>query len=638
MRRAEPPPALAAWLRRFRRPARAYTLIPFWFWNDELDEAEIRRQIDDFEAHGVHGFVVHARIGLPESIPFMSERFLHFARIAVEHAARRGMVVHLYDEGMYPSGSACGQVVAANPAHAARCLIRRAVPDGVEPALEPGENLVSVARLPDGRRIAVLDAPSHGKIRGVHFGQDDGEPGQPLAADLLNPEATASFIRLVHERYYAALRPHFGRTVRAIFTDEPDMLGRGHRPDARPWTTGLETWLSRRLGVEVVPRLPELSLDLRPDSAAFRAEVARAVQERLGETFYAPLSRWCAAHGVALTGHPSGPGDIGALRYFQIPGQDIVWRYVEPGKPSALEGPQSTTAKCGASAALHLGRPRNGDEAFGAYGWSFTYEEMRWLTDWLIVRGVDLIWPHAFYYSVRGPRRDERPPDVGPNNTWWGRYRDYADYARRLCALVATGRPRAPIAILGRPDDLPWRAARACFEGQRDFHYLETGHLRDGSARVGRGGIAIRGVRYAALIVEEPGRLDDGTLRALEPLVLAGRVVAYGGAAPPGWAAASTPEALRGWLRARVPPDIVLDPPDPGLRYRHMRQAGLEVFLLFNEGESPLAGRVRLPGTPGARWLVDTRTCEARRAAPGGEVPLSLAPHATLLIVCCPGA
>ena len=53
-------------------------------------------------------------------------------------------------------------------------------------------------------------------------------------------------------------------------------------------------------------------------------------------------------------GHPSGSMDIGTLRYFQVPGQDLVWRYVEPG-PKALNGPHSTMAKGASSAMIHLG-------------------------------------------------------------------------------------------------------------------------------------------------------------------------------------------------------------------------------------------------------------------------------------------
>src|SRR5690606_39934544 len=67
----------------------------------------------------------------------------------------------------------------------------------------------------------------------------------------------------------------------------------------------------------------------------------------------------------------------------------------------------------------------------GAYGHELTWDEMTWLAHWCFIRGVNWLFPHAFYYSVRGPRRDERPPDVGPHAAWWDRYGEYADACRR---------------------------------------------------------------------------------------------------------------------------------------------------------------------------------------------------------------
>ncbi|UCD57756.1 MAG: hypothetical protein JSV16_01205, partial [Candidatus Hydrogenedentota bacterium] len=99
-----------------------FSLCPFWFWNDDLSEQEIARQIKDFQAHGVHGFLIHPRAGLPRSIGWMSERMIEFMRFAIEEAARRDMWVMLYDEGMYPSGSSSGQVVETNPAFRTRGL------------------------------------------------------------------------------------------------------------------------------------------------------------------------------------------------------------------------------------------------------------------------------------------------------------------------------------------------------------------------------------------------------------------------------------------------------------------------------------------------------------------------------------
>ena len=82
----------------FRDPPREFSVMPFWFWNDTLLDEEIIRQIADFEAHGVYGFVIHPRIGLPEDTGWLSPKMIHSMHVAIEEAARRKMNVILYDE------------------------------------------------------------------------------------------------------------------------------------------------------------------------------------------------------------------------------------------------------------------------------------------------------------------------------------------------------------------------------------------------------------------------------------------------------------------------------------------------------------------------------------------------------------
>ena len=232
-------------LKAFREPPREFSVMPFWFWNDALTDEEIVRQIADFDAHGVYGFVIHPRVGLLADIGWMSPRMLHFVEVAVAEAKRRDMHVILYDEGMYPSGSSNGQVVARNPAHAARSLDSIELKDGEEPALKPGWNLIATRTRPYGARVAVVDRPSGGVIRGIHYIGEGPREEEPPAGDILNPEAAASFIHLVYDRYYEALKPYFGNTVIAMFTDEPNPAGRGAK--GLPGTTGIIPEVSRLL-------------------------------------------------------------------------------------------------------------------------------------------------------------------------------------------------------------------------------------------------------------------------------------------------------------------------------------------------------------------------------------------------------
>ena len=525
----------------FVQPGDEYTPIPFWFWNDELTEAELARQIHDFHDKGVAGFVIHPRKGLPRSIPYMSEKYLGFVRFAVEEAARLNMRVVLYDEAMYPSGSAHGMVVRENPAYASRCLrmevLSQAVPAGADivavcaarvaeghvadaEAVHPADGVYPAPG--DGRALVCFrEGYSGGTIRGVHENEDDGEPDAPPSADLLNPEAVRAFIRLTHEEYWRALQEHFGKTVIAVFTDEPDITGRNAAPGCMAWTAGfLEDFLAQCCAVT---DLPALWLDAGPETEQIRRRYRRAVNRRLNQAYYGQLADWCEAHGVALTGHPAKSWDMGLLRAFQLPGQDVVWRFVGPGQ--GVTGPDSVLAKCASDAARHAGRARNANECFGCCGpegiqWAFTMDDMKWYMDWLFVRGTNLLYPHAFFYSLRDGRGEERPPDVGPNNLWWPWYGQIARYMRRMSWLMTGGVNQAEVAVLCEEDRLPWEVCVPLYEHQIEFNYLLDTDLP--ACRVEDGQLCLGQQRYNVLITEDVP-LDENLRKTLglEPCLLA---------------------------------------------------------------------------------------------------------------------
>jgi hypothetical protein len=541
----------------------------------------------------------------------MSDRLLGFYRVAIEEAHRRQMHVVLYDEGMYPSGSSSGQVVAENPAFACRCLAKRDLPEKAEPSLNEGENLVAVVRRRDGSRMVVIDRRADSVIRGLHYVGEGPDEDLPPAADLLNPDAVATFQRLVYDTFARHFSGYFGNTVFAIFTDEPGLLGRCRERDVMPGTTGIMEHVNRLLGYDFTPHLPALWHDDEPDAERYRADYHRAIHLRLEETYYAPLARWCEQHGLPLTGHPAKPDDIGPLRHFHLPAQDLVWRWVIPDHASALEGPESTQGKCASSAALHGGRRRNANECCGAYGHGLTWEEMQWLARWCFVRGANLLYPHAFYYSIRGPRWDERPPDVGPNSQWWSRYREYADACRRLSWINTDCDHVCDLAILGKADWLPWRSAKTCLRHQRDFNYLEERDLLD-RALIDGDGIHVAGMTYRTLIVEHtPG---PTAMRALEPFARAGRVLRY---------TENMPDAnLVGQINALTSADVCVAPAAPALRVRHVKKSGFHVYMLFNEEHTPLQARIDL-SVEGDRFLFDATTGDTCELSPDQTLQLA---------------
>lgn len=662
----------------FLQPDDEFTPVPFWFWNDDLTSEKLVAQIRDFVDKGVMGFVIHPRIGIPETIPYLSDKYMDLVETAIKEAASLGMQVILYDEAMYPSGSAQGRVVLDNPEYASRGLHMLEFDWGetvrLSDVVRPGDALVSAQAVPmgddriprtqeaalltaedglirydaaaDGQGAILLFVETHsgGTIRGIHFGEDDGESNAPASADLLNPEATAKFIQITHDRYYERVGSYFGTTIRAMFTDEPDILGRRHTKGLRAWTVGFLDDFVRAGGRET--ELPLLWFDT-PGSFFVRRTYRRAVNERLSSSYYKPLGEWCEAHGIALTGHPAASDDIGLLEHFRIPGQDVVWRWVAPEKGLALEGKHSTAAKCSSDAARHRGRRRNLNEFLGVCspggGWALSGGDMKWYIDWLAVRGVNLLCPHAFYYSIDGPRRlFERPPDVGPNNIWWPHYRQFAQYMKRMSWLMTDCVNLTPVAVLCREDELPWRLTKPLYTAQREFNYLEERLLISGCL-LEEGQIRIASQTYMVLLIEDEKRLEPETRRAI------GRFTAQGGlvicldaeTGPNGeeFEAAdriADPKQIVHVLDRYVRRDIELQPAGPDIRVSHIVKEGNHFIMLVNEGEGAYEGdvTVRVAGRTELwdAWEGTIAPVQVALAEEGMKLPIRLERRQSLIV------
>jgi hypothetical protein len=592
---------------KLQNPPLEFSVMPFWFWNDSLTDQEIIRQIDDFEKHGVYGFVIHPRIGLPETIGWLSPEMIHFMRTAIGEAARRKMYVILYDEGMYPSGSSSGQVVAKNPGHAARGLAKIDLTAGDTLTLPERAKLITILKRPSGDRVAIIEKPSGGVIRGIHYigeGSNRLREESPPAGDILNPDAVTSFIELVYDRYAKEFGSYFGTTVIGIFTDEPSPLGRGSARGLIPGNNELLDQVNRILGYDFRPFLDDLWFTDGKDWEKHRNDYNRAINICLEENYYKRLSEWCSGHGISLMGHPGGSMDIGTERYFQVPGQDLVWRYVEPGT-KALNGQHSTMAKCASSAMVHLGYRRNANELYGAYGHNLTKEEMLWLANWCFVRGQNLLIPHAFFYSIRGPRYDERPPDVGPNSLWWPGYKSFADACRRLSWLNTESEQVCNVAILAEATYLPDKAAAECFRNQIDFNYLEE-RLLGVKAKISKDGVHIAGMVYNAVIIDSMPALSEEYLPYLLEMNKVHRLVVNGtskfASRFSGAYQYYTPGELAAIVKKIAGTDLKLSPASQNLRSRHVVKDDINYYMLFNEENSETSVRISTPVKGNRLW------------------------------------
>ena len=575
-------------LAQLQNPPREFTAIPFWFLNGELTAEELRRQLADFAAHGIYGVVLHPRMGLSPDITYLGERYFAHIRTAVEAAAALDMKIVLYDEGMYPSGSASGLVVKDHPELASEGIT-------LTQTVLPGDELLAQAE-----NGALVVRKSGGTMRGLHWGEDDGEKNAPKTADILNPAAVSRFIELTHEAYYRELKEYFGAAIIGFFTDEPSILGR-NVSGMFPWTHGFAE-IFRRAGGNAANLAALFDGRENDDTRLYH----KLLLQREGEVYYGALSRWCEAHGIGLMGHPHQSDDIEVEKYFAVPGQDLVLRWLAPEK-DGLAGIDSTMAKCSADAARLMHRRRNANECFGACNkddnpWQLSGGDIKWYTDWLAVRGVNLFIPHAFYYSIRGKRKDERPPDVGPHSIWWAHYEAWSTYWRRLSWLMTDIDLHAETAVLCRNRDLCPDTVRPLFERQIGFQYIPESYFP--ACTVEDGALWLHGHRYTAVLGD----------KALFP-------------------DAAHPEV------SALEPDCRCDPPQPMLRCASFNKEGRACWLLVNEGNTPIKTRLTLPvDAPLCRydlWNGQPCACPAERTAKGACLPLELPARGSLLLFTC---
>lgn len=533
-------------IEKLKMPDREFSPMPFWFLNDDFKDEEIIRQLTDFNQKGVHGVVLHPRIGVPESIEYLSDTFMHFMVTAVETAAKLDMKIILYDEAMYPSGSAHGLVVAANPRFAAQCII----------LTDKKTDGKVIAETKSGKYI--VQTESMGKIRGIHFGEDDGQEKAPRAADLLSQNSVDKFIEITHERYYSLLKKYFGNTIIGFFTDEPSALGRGARKNCFAWTWGFE---------EVIDELSGNLADLEGLFTGEENETVKiykeAVFKRENEIYYKSLSKWCETHGIALMGHPHRGDDIECESFFHIPGQDLVLRWIAPEKGGFSGGIENVQGKCSADAARIMGRRRNSNECYGAccrddIPWNFSGGDLKWYTDWLGVRGVNLFIPHAFYYSVSGKRKDERPPDVGPNNIWWKYFDTISTYIKRISCLMTDSNNKARVCVLCENRDIPTEEVIPLYENQVEFNYVPYSAVKDENIKDGKLYIGENVYEYA--YCDRKNRLTE--LEQINDIC----EISYR--------------------------DIYTQIPCPDLRCSHIVKDGVDVFFLTNEGEEEINTQV----------------------------------------------
>ena len=467
----------------FVNPPAQYRSIPFWAWNDRLDEEELVRQVWEMKKQGFGGFFIHSREGLETA--YMGPEWMSCVRKVVQAAKEAGLQVWLYDEDRWPSGTAGGSVPAENEAFRAKGLtieIRRDLPQTTEDIFALYKARVKGMELSgceptDVHHPGRLGVEESFLIFRVEVSRTSEWFNGQTPPDCLNPDTVQEFIRHTHERYCGEIGQEFGKTVPGIFSDEPSVHDRRCRftPGRGwiPWTEEFPTLFISRRGWNIREGLPWLFFNGAKSSAA-RHDYWRTISELFCESFTAPISRWCGDHHLKMTGHYLWENKLGIAtrvsgsvmpnyRYEQVPGIDLLGEQID----------EVITAKQCASVATQFGKNEVIAETYGCTGWEFDFEGQKWIGDWMAVLGITRRCQHLALYSLRGCRKRDYPPSFNYHTPQWKYSHIVEDYFARIATVTTRGKAVRDILVI-HPAATAWSML-----GSDPYGFVKRGMDRD---------------------------------------------------------------------------------------------------------------------------------------------------------------
>jgi len=649
---------------QFQDPAAVHWPGVFWLWNVPLDPDALASQLRDMAAHGCRSVCV---LPLPHAFrpentnnemdpDYLTPEYQERIRYAAGIAAELDMNWWLYDEGGWPSGQACGKVVESHPEFRQQTLVRESV------------SASGSYTVPPEAVALVVEAPSVNVFR-------PGETWIPASAqdvaylyrvrqagyvDLLNPNVTQRFMELTHDEYAASLGEFFGNTVRFTFTDEPNCPNL-KPPDSITWTAGMDQLWKERYGSDIFEVLPALftppSQTISPESAGVRVAFYDLWTSRFRDAYFLPLRTWCRARGLASGGHLNGEEEIpNAVRYgfgqalrqlrtLDVPGVDVIWRQLFPGKSDQHHFP-----KYASSAAHQTGVRYAMTESFCVYGNGLTPAQMKWILDYQYVRGLNLLVMGCYPLGTRDHHMTGERPHFGPANPLWDPLQGFHAYTARLGYALSAGVPRIDTALYYPVRDLwAWgesataavethdRLAAELLASQCDFDLIDDDLLADPSTAVDHGVLKAGAMSYRTIVIGDVCWMQPESREKLKAFAgSGGRVLCIGhapgsggfpGPEDDGFTMLSGPEALAGYLE----PTVQIIPACRDIRAAARKAKEGEILFLFNEGAASYKGSARVTGSQVIRLDPQSGLCRSQ-ALDGAALPFSLEPGESLLL------
>jgi hypothetical protein len=553
---------------KFKTPSREFGIMPFWFWNGEMNYEEMEYQLKEYYDKGIPGIYIHARFGVKEKIGYLSEDWFDRVKFTVEKAQEIGLQVWIYDEYNWPSGTANNEVQKQEPDLTQRYLelIEMEIPgqfftflEGTDSRyhdMEQSEPIYACAILEEDLKNGVPNfidlMPSLSFDKVITWEAPKGpwrlfyfiERKASWHTDVLDKETTKKFLELTHERYKESMNGSLEGNLRGFYTDEPAMhyFETGKDNAIVPWSRKMFKIFKDANGYDLKPHLAKLFFDIGEDTAKLRFDFWSALSKQYEEAYYVQIADWCEENDVVFTGHllyeewlrkhaRTGGNLFHMLRHMDMLGVDHLYPRI-----GTREMPDEHVAlKLASSAAHQFGSTRLLCESLGGSYWDCTMERMKWIADWEYMLGVNLFNPHGFHYSIEGERKRDWPPSQFYHHTWWKDYTLFNEYMTRMGYILSGGRHVAKIAIL-YPLNSIWtnytpqvrNAVGNAIEFDFnyltdtllrlhvDFDYIDEDVMKDAVVKDGK--LCIRDEEYSLLLLPPVTHIKESTLKTMEEL------------------------------------------------------------------------------------------------------------------------
>ena len=477
-------------LEHFKQPENKYRMKPFWFWNGDITEGEIDRQLKEMKKQGIGGIFVCPRQG--QTVSYLSKRWFELVRYACDKAAEYNLEFWLYDEYPYPSGMSGGRVLLEHPdavhtqlkyqSYITEGNVRKKYFLGWSKILYAGAvelsndgsairerviNLMDdIGVLQEQEILQFTGLTDYGNKRFFTYGpQHMLEVNLPEGNwkieiytqetfddykyfgnffDPCDKAAVQTFLQTTHERYYEEMGDKFGTQIFGIFSDEVGFIG------DIPWSKHLPEYIQNRYHYDILEVLPALHDKNYRDGSKIRYEFYQSAHELLRESYHKQVSNWCREHGLKFV------SELPSMRrstqiYSSVPGGDACHDKLGVSLEEVYDKYLINYRSCApgiASLARQTGKETAMVECFHSIGWSMTIQDAKWMIDWMAAMGIGFYTPHAFYYTTDSITKYDAPPSQFFQNPYWEHYSILTDYAGRLSALIGETEPTCNIALL----------------------------------------------------------------------------------------------------------------------------------------------------------------------------------------------